>query len=115
VGSGTAREAEKGKRLTRKQSKGLGRRIWSNHPGLDVVHGDAAGIDIGSRELYLAVGPDRDPHPVQAFGCFTVELQRLAKWLRACGVKTPWRCSPRECTGYRYTACWSGPVSTYGR
>jgi hypothetical protein len=88
VGSDTAREAEKGKRLTRKQRKELGRQIWSNHRGLDVVHRDAAGIDIASREHYVAVGPDRDPHPVQAFGCFTVELQRLAEWLRACGVKT---------------------------
>jgi transposase len=88
VGSNTARESEKGKRLTRKQRKEMGRQIWSNHPGLDVVHRDAAGIDIGSREHYVAVGPDRDPHAVRVFGCFTVELQRLAEWLRACGVKT---------------------------
>ena len=84
----TENEAEKGKRLTRKQRKELGRQIRSDHPGLDVVHRDAAGIDIGSREHYVAVGPELDPHPVRTFGCFTGELQRLAEWLKTCGVKT---------------------------
>ena len=58
------------------------------NPGLDVVHGDAAGIDIGSREHYVAVGPDRDPEPVRTFGCFTGDLQRLAEFLKKCGIKT---------------------------
>jgi len=80
--------AGKTPRLTRKQRKGLGRRMWSENPGLEVVHRDAAGIDIGSREHYVAVGPDRDPEPVQTFGCFTAELQRLAEFLKKCGIKT---------------------------
>jgi len=75
-------------RLTRKQRKQWGRRLWSDNPGLEVIHRDAAGIDIGSREHYVAVGPDRDPQPVQSFGCFTVELRRMAAWLAQCGVKT---------------------------
>src|SRR5947208_1638225 len=74
--------------MTRKQRKALGRKIWTDQPGLDVVHRDAAGIDIGSREHYVAVGPDRDLEPVQVFGCFTTELQRMAKWLKACGIKS---------------------------
>lgn len=77
-----------GPRLTRKQRKELGRRIWSGNAGLDVVHRDAAGIDIGSREHYVAVGPDRDGEPVRAFGCFTADLLRLAEWLKQCGVVT---------------------------
>lgn len=81
-------ESEKSKRLTRKQRKDLGRRIWSDKPGLDVVHRDAAGIDIGSREHYVAVGPDRDAEPVRVFGCFTTDLHRMAEWLKQCGVKT---------------------------
>src|SRR3974377_2162654 len=76
------------KRLTRKQRKDLGRKIWSDHPGLEVVHRDAAGIDIGSREHYVAVGPDRDTEPVRVFGCFTAELRRMAEWLKQCGVRT---------------------------
>jgi len=81
-------ESSKGPRLTWKQKKDLGRRIWSNSPGLEVVHRDAAGIDIGSREHYAAVGPDRDAQPVRNFGCFTVDLHRLAVWLKQCGVET---------------------------
>jgi len=73
---------------TRKQRKELGRRIWSAHPGLEVIHRDAAGIDIGSREHYVAVGPDRDAEPVRTFGCFTADLHRLAGWLRECGIRT---------------------------
>ena len=76
------------KRPTRKERKDLGRKIWSGNPGLEVVHRNAAGIDIGSREHYVAVGPERDSQPVQTFGCFTEELRRLAAWLKQCGVKT---------------------------
>jgi hypothetical protein len=81
-------ESSRSQRLTRKQKKELGRQIWSGSPGLEVVHRDAAGIDIGSREHYVAVGPDRDSRPVQTFGCFTTELHRMASWLKQCGVKT---------------------------
>jgi transposase len=84
----TTGKAGKRKRQTRKQRKELGRRIGSDHAGLDVVHPDAAGIDVGSREHYVAVAPDRDPHPVQVFGCFTMDLRRMAEWLQACRVKT---------------------------
>jgi len=82
------KESSKGPRLTWKQKKDLGRRIWSDSPGLEVVHRDAAGIDIGSREHYVAVGPDRDAQPVRNFGCFTVDPHRLAVWLKQCGVMT---------------------------
>ena len=75
-------------RMSRKQRKELGRRIWSERPGLEVVHRDAAGIDIGSREHYVAVGPDRDSQPVRVFGCFTTDLQRMAEWLKQCGIRT---------------------------
>ena len=49
---------------------------------------DAAGIDIGAREIYVAVPPDRDAEPVRVFATFTEDLQRLAAWLRACGITT---------------------------
>jgi transposase len=83
-----ADESKKAKRLTRKQRKDLGRRIWSDRPGLDVVHRDAAGIDIGSREHYVAVGPGRCSEPVRVFGCFTTDLRQLAEWLKECGIQT---------------------------
>jgi len=86
--SKTTAESGNGKRLTRQQRKELGRRIWSGNPGLEVVHRDAAGIDIGSRVHYAGVGPDRDPAPVRAFGCFTADLHEMAQWLQQCGVQT---------------------------
>lgn len=53
-----------------------------------VLYPDAAGIDISSKEHYVAVGADRDPRPVRAFGCFTEDLQAIALWLRQCRVTT---------------------------
>ena len=38
---------------------------------LPVLHPDAAGIDVGASELYVAVSADRDPHPVRSFPTFT--------------------------------------------
>jgi transposase len=88
MASEASTESSPSQRLTRKQKKEMGRQLWSESPGLEVVHRDAAGIDIGSREHYVAVGPNRDLQPVQKFGCFTTELHRMAAWLTQCGVKT---------------------------
>jgi hypothetical protein len=70
---------------TRKERKELGRRLRSADPGLEVIHPDAAGIDVGNQAHYVAVRPDRDPQPVQRFGCFTADLYRLADWLKSGG------------------------------
>jgi transposase len=74
--------------LTRKQRKDLARRLWTQDPGLDIVHPHAAGIDIGNSTHYVAVRPDRDPDSVRRFECFTADLHRLADWLQHCGVTT---------------------------
>jgi transposase len=73
---------------TRKEKKEWARRLQSNDPGLDVIHPQAAGIDIGNASHYVAVRPDRDPEPVRRFECFTADLHRLADWLNSCGVTT---------------------------
>jgi len=39
---------------------------------LDVVHPDAAGIDIGGKEV--AISPERDEQPVRCFEWFTADL-----------------------------------------
>jgi len=56
--------------------------------GLKVIHPNAAGLDIGSEEIWAAVAPDRTAEPVRKFGTFTPDLQALADWLIACGVDT---------------------------
>jgi hypothetical protein len=73
---------------TRKEKKEWARRLQSNDPGLDVIHPQAAGIDVGNASHYVAVRPDRDLEPVRQFKCFTADLHRLADWLKGCGVRT---------------------------
>jgi transposase len=72
----------------RKEKKEWARRLQSDDPGLEVVHPDAAGIDVGNSAHYVAVRPERDPEPVRRFECFTADLYRMADWLQSCGVKT---------------------------
>jgi transposase len=78
---------------------------------LDTLNHHAAGIDVGSAELWVAVGPGCVPHDctppgsappeswrgqvdddtfsrVRRFGCFTADLKAVAAWLRRCGVTT---------------------------
>jgi transposase len=49
---------------------------------------NAAGIDIGAREVYVAVPADRDPHPVRKCDTFTADLHEMAEWLVGCGITT---------------------------
>jgi transposase len=53
-----------------------------------ILEANAAGIDIGAREIFVAVPPDRDEHPVRVFSTFTEDLERMAQWLVSCGVTT---------------------------
>ena len=55
-------------------------------PSLPVFHPHAAGIDIGAREIYVAVPPDRDPKPIRVFATFTEDLLALRDWLKARGI-----------------------------
>jgi len=82
----TFERLRKGK-MSRKQRKELVRRLYSDDPGLEVVHRDVAGIDVGNESHFVAVAPGRDPQPVREFGSWTADLVRLAEWLKSCGVK----------------------------
>jgi len=55
---------------------------------LEIVHPDAAGIDVGGSEHWVAISPDRDPKPVRSFGCFTADLREMAAWLVEKGVRS---------------------------
>jgi transposase len=55
---------------------------------LDIVHRDAAGIDVGGSEHWVAISPDRDPEPVRRFGCFTADLREMSRWLVEKGVRS---------------------------
>ena len=49
-----------GGKLNRKQRKDLELRLNSDTPRLEVIHADAAGIDIGNESHFVAVGPGKD-------------------------------------------------------
>jgi transposase len=59
-----------------------------NWEGLKVIHPNAAGLDIGSEEIWAAVAPASTPAAVRQFGTFTPDLHALADWLATCGVDT---------------------------
>lgn len=53
---------------------------------LDVIHPHAAGIDVGSRSHFVAIGQSDDD--VKEFGVYNEDLFALAKWLLDNEVKT---------------------------
>jgi transposase len=55
---------------------------------LPVMRPDAAGIDIGATEIFVAVPADRAAENVRSFPTFTQDLYAAADWLKQCGVKT---------------------------
>ena len=52
------------------------------------MHLNAAGIDVGATEHWVAVPEDRDEEPVRRLGAFTADLYVLAAWLRQCQMET---------------------------
>ncbi len=74
--------------MNRKQRREMIRKVQSEDLSLEVIHPDAAGIDIGNESHYASVPPNRDSQPVRSFGCTTAELKAMAAWLRQCGIRT---------------------------
>lgn len=74
----------KGQRIKRKALKVLA----GDTAKFGVTNPNAAGIDVGSEEMFVAVPPGRDPRPVRVFGAFTEDLHHLADWLILCNITT---------------------------
>ena len=74
--------------MNRKQRREMQRKIQSQDLNLEVMHPDAAGIDIGNEVHYVAVPPNRSSEAVRRFGCTTAELRAMADWLKQCGIQT---------------------------
>ena len=53
-----------------------------------ILYPDAAGIDLGAREIYVAVPPGRSDPSVRKFGSLTPDLHQLVDWLIQSQVKT---------------------------
>lgn len=81
------------KRNVRKRAKA--QRVKKHKPpqpaaqqGMLVLEANAAGIDVGAREMYVAIPADRDPQPVRVYSTFTCDLEALADWLVEHGITT---------------------------
>jgi transposase len=53
-----------------------------------ILYPNAAGIDISSKEHYVAVSTKSSSTPIRAFGSFTEDLNAIAGWLKECHVDT---------------------------
>jgi len=73
----------------RESRKGRGGRSRGPEPSADwqIRHPEAAGIDIGSREHWVAVREDRGQPGVRRFGTCTPDLEEMVQWLRECQVE----------------------------
>jgi len=74
--------------MNRKQRREMMRKMQREDLRLEVIHPDAAGIDIGNESHYAAVPPSRDSQWVRRFGCTTAELKAMAAWLQQCRIRT---------------------------
>ncbi|MGA9255565.1 MAG: hypothetical protein WBV98_03090 [Candidatus Sulfotelmatobacter sp.] len=79
---GGSLQAPDAKPKRRRRNKGM---CLEDRP---VLEANAAGIDVGAREMFVAVPPGRDENPVRVFATFTEDLERLTDWLEQCGVTT---------------------------
>jgi transposase len=52
------------------------------------INSNAAGIDIGARELFVCVPTGRAQEAVRRFGTKTPDLEELAQWLKDCRIET---------------------------
>ena len=90
-----AAQAKRAKRATakaqakaqRKGSRGKGIKA-TKLDSLKQINLNAAGLDIGSAEIWACVPEGRDEVSVRVFETFTVDLNALADWLEGCGIDT---------------------------
>jgi transposase len=52
-------------------------------PQTGILQPNAAGVDVGASEIYLAVPPERDSPAVRRFRTFTADLKTAADWPQA--------------------------------
>jgi transposase len=75
------------KRKRRRKAKGVGQAV-PKLKALEQINYNAAGIDVGDDEMYVAVPEGRDEVSVRVFRTFTADLYALAEWLEGCAVDT---------------------------
>jgi len=56
--------------------------------GFPILYPNAAGIDISSKEHFVAVNPFENSTPIKSFGSFTEDLHSIAEFLKSSNVDT---------------------------
>ena len=69
------------------KSKSIGTPKTQKSVSVPVIHEHAAGIDVGSRSHYVAVGQNLE-EDVREFGVFDSDLRECSHWLKSRGVTT---------------------------
>ena len=70
--------------MARRRHRRTGRRTAQS----EIVHPEAAGLDVGATAIYVAVRADRGSPAIRNFPTFTIDLHALADWLKECRVTT---------------------------
>ena len=96
----TLERLRNGERLNRQQRKELQQQLNAADPRWQIIPSDAAGMDVGSKSHFVAVPAGRDAQPVQEFGSWTADRQRMAAGLKSCGLRTV----ARQSTGVYWIA-----------
>ena len=78
----------RGERISRRERRDLQRGLELEGPELEVVHPNAAGIDVGNESHFVGIKPGLCEEPVQEFGSWTADLMRMVEWLKTHGIKT---------------------------
>ena len=77
-----------GKKLSWRERRTLARCLEAEGAELEVVHPNAAGIDVGNESHFVGIRPGRGEPAVQEFGSWTADLRWMVEWLKSQGVKT---------------------------
>src|SRR5260370_20612973 len=76
-----------GREMNRQQRREMMRNIQSEDISLEVVHPDAAGIDIGNESHHVAVPPSRNSQPGRRFRGTTAQLKAMPEWLEQSAIR----------------------------
>src|SRR4051794_6222715 len=60
--------------------------LMNKKVSMEILNANAAGIDVGSRSHFVAIGQGKDD--VREFGVYNEDLKAIAQWLFANDVKT---------------------------
>src|SRR5450759_1580290 len=82
------RKAKRKAKAARALPPGSPRTSPSKLADLESINLNAAALDIGSTEHYVAVPPGRSAEAVRTFGSYTAALHEMACWLKECGITT---------------------------